>query len=124
MNGTLQKNITNLPTLDTSRYENIFKVYTVENGTKDSYYFYNILNKITIPDSIDQTLLGTSTLNKKLPWTTFSYQLYGTIYLWWLIFLLNKPKNVFYAEAGKQYKYFLPEYVDAIITNILGQVEK
>lgn len=124
MNGKLQKDIPNLPALDTSRYENIFKVHTVENGSRDTYYFYNILNRVTIPDSIDQSLLDTITLNKKLPWTTFSYQLYGTIYLWWLIFLLNKPKNIFYAEAGQQYKYFLPEYVDSILNNILGQVEK
>lgn len=124
MNGKLQKNIPNLPALDTTRYENIFKVHTVENGSRDSYYFYNILNRVTIPDSIDQTLLGTISLNKKLPWTTLSYQLYGTISLWWLIFLLNKPKNIFYAESGSQYKYFLPVYVDSIISNILGQVEQ
>lgn len=124
MNGKLQKNIPNLPALDTTRYENIFKVHIVENGSRDSYYFYNILNRVTIPDSIDQTLLGTISLNKKLPWTTLSYQLYGTIGLWWLIFLLNKPKNIFYAESGSQYKYFLPVYVDSIISNILGQVER
>jgi len=124
MSGNLQKNISNLPALDTTRYENIFKVHIVENGPRDSYYFYNILNKVTIPDNIDQTLLGTISLSKKLPWTTLSYQLYGTISLWWLIFLLNKPKNIFYAESGNQYKYFLPVYVDSIINNILGQVEQ
>lgn len=124
MSGTLQKNIANLPSLDNLRYENIFKVYTVEKGPRDSYYFYNITNRVSIPDNIDQTLLDTISLNKKLPWTTFSYQLYGTISLWWLLFLLNKPKNIFYAEAGKQYKYFLPSYIDTIINNILEQVEK
>lgn len=122
--GTLQKDIPSLPTLDISRYENIFKLYIVEKGSKDSYYYYNILNKVTIPDNIEQNLLGTISLNKKLPWTTFSYQLYGTIQLWWLILLVNKPKNIFYAEPGKQYKYFLPVNVDAILTNILGQVNR
>lgn len=124
MNGTLQRDIATLPTLETSRYENIFKLYTVENGSKDSYYYYNILNRVSIPESIDQTLLGKMSLDRKLPWTTFSYQLYGTIYLWWLIFLLNKPKNIFYAEPGKQYKYFLPVNIDAILTNIIDQVDK
>lgn len=122
--GTLQKDIPSLPTLDISRYENIFKLYIVEKGSKDSYYYYNILNTVTIPDNIEQNLLGTISLNKKLPWTTFSYQLYGTIQLWWLILLVNKPKNIFYAEPGKQYKYFLPVNVDAILTNILGQVNR
>jgi hypothetical protein len=124
MEGQLQKNITDLPSLDLERYENIFKLYTVQKGTKNSYYFYNILKKVVIPENIDENLIDTISLDRKLPWTTLSYKIYGTIYLWWLIYLLNKPKNIFYAEPGKNYKYFLPANVNAILNNILAQIDK
>lgn len=124
MTGLLQKDITQLPILEKARYENIFKVHTIDKGLKDKYYFYNILNKVTIPDNLDKELIESITLNKKLPWTTFSFQLYGTIQLWWLIVILNKPKNIFYAEPGVIYKYFKQSNIDAILGNILEQVDK
>ena len=35
MNGSLQKDIAQLPVLEKTRYENIFKVHTVDKGIKD-----------------------------------------------------------------------------------------
>jgi hypothetical protein len=124
MQGKTQNNIAELPSLDSVRYENIFKLYTTQKGIKDSYYFYNILNRVVIPTVVDEDLFTTITLDRKLPWTTLSYKLYGTIYLWWLIYLFNKPKNIFYAEAGTEYKYFLPANIEAIIANISQQINK
>ena len=124
MTGQLQKEILTLPNLDKTRYENIFKLYTVEKDNNSSYYYYNILNKVVIPDSIDQSLLGTIDLDRKLPWTTLSYKLYNTTQLWWLIVLLNKPSNIFYASAGTQYKYILQSNIDGILTDIIQQVDK
>ena len=124
MTGQLQKEILTLPNLDKTRYENIFKLYTVEKDNNSSYYYYNILNKVVIPDSIDQSLLGTIDLDRKLPWTTLSYKLYNTIQLWWLIVLLNKPSNIFYASAGTQYKYILQSNIDGILTDIIQQADK
>jgi hypothetical protein len=123
MQGKLQNNISELPALDSVRYENIFKLYNTQKGS-NNYYFYNILNKVVIPDVIDEDLVTTITLDRRLPWTTLSYKLYGTIYLWWLIYILNKPKNIFYAEPAIEYKYFLPSNVDAIINNISEQINK
>lgn len=122
MDGTLQNDIPTLPHLDKNRYENIFKLYTADKGTNSTYYFYNMLNKISIPDDIDPTLISHITLNRKLPWTTFAYKLYSTTHLWWLLFLLNKPKNIFYAEAGVTYTYFLPSRIDDVLNNIISQV--
>ena len=124
MTGQLQKEILTLPNLDRTRYENIFKLYTVEKDSNSSYYYYNILNKVIIPDSIDQSLLGTIDLDRKLPWTTLSYKLYNTTQLWWLIVLLNKPSNIFYASAGTQYKYILQSNIDGILTDIIQQADK
>jgi hypothetical protein len=124
MTGQLQQDILILPNLDNTRYENIFKIYTVEKDKNSSYYYYNILNKVIIPDNIDQSLLGTIKLNRKLPWTTLSYKLYNTTYLWWLIVLLNKPKNIFYADAGIQYKYILQSNIDGLMADIIQQADK
>jgi len=124
MIGQLQKEILTLPNLDRTRYENIFKLYTVEKDSNSSYYYYNILNKVIIPDSIDQSLLGTINLDRKLPWTTLSYKIYNTTHLWWLIVLLNKPSNIFYADAGAQYKYIIQSNIDGILTDIIQQADK
>ena len=43
--GEYQNNITDLETITEERYENIFKVYKLDEFNK-GYYFYNILNKI------------------------------------------------------------------------------
>jgi hypothetical protein len=67
-------------------------------------------------------VIGTVTLNRKLPWTTFSFQLYQTMNLWWLLFLLNKPKNIFVAEAGIEYKYIRQEYIEQVINDLGEQI--
>lgn len=122
MDGTLQNDISTLPNLDNNRYENIFKLYIADKGANSMYYYYNITNKVSIPQDIDPNLISNITLNRKLPWTTFSFKLYGTTHLWWLLFLLNTPKNIFYADAGVTYKYFLPSYIDDVLNNIISQV--
>jgi hypothetical protein len=120
--GLRQDDIPTLPDLEQDRYENIFNIYTTKAGTDNLYYYYNILNKVQIPNSLDQRIFDTKKLNRKLPWTTFSYQLYETMNLWWLIFLINKPKNIFIADAGIEYKYIRREYIDEVITSILSQI--
>jgi len=119
--GEYQNNITELEPVTEERYENIFKVYKLEDMDK-GYYFYNILNKINVPTIIDESILGYFKLDAKIPWTTFSYKIYQTQYLWWLIFLLNKPKNIFYADSGIKYKYILPDYINDVLINIQEQI--
>jgi hypothetical protein len=119
--GEFQNNIVDLPSIDLERYENIFKTFTVNKG-KDRYYYYNILTKISIPKQLNEELLGTIKLNTRLPWTTLSYQKYNTQFLWWLIYLINRPDNIFYAEAGIEYKYVLPGYLNLVLDNIQSQI--
>lgn len=120
--GEFQNNITDLPSIDLERYENIFKTFTVDKSNSDRYYFYNILGKISIPKQLNEELLDSIKLNTRLPWTTLSYKIYNTQYLWWLIFLLNKPENIFFAEAGIEYKYVLPGYLNLVLDNIQSQI--
>jgi hypothetical protein len=121
-NGQLQDQISDLPELGRERYENIFNVYTILKNEDSFYYYYNILNKVVIPESIDENIFDTITLNRRLPWTTFSYNLYQTMNLWWLLFLINKPKNIFVADAGIEYKYIREEYIDRIINDLNAQI--
>ena len=104
--GKYQDDIKALKTLPLTRYERIFRIYT-EGKEGKQFYFYNILNKIEFPDNIDSKLLDTVIVAAREPLTTTSYNLYGDIESWWMIYLLNKPllKNKFYAEGGMQLKY-------------------
>lgn len=120
--GNSQNSISDLPSLDIERYENIFKIFTTSKTKDSEYYFYNILNKILIPTQLNEEIIGTIELNTRLPWTTLSYKIYNTQFLWWLIFLINKPKNIFYADSGLEYKYILPNYVGLVLDNIQSQI--
>ena len=120
--GQYQNEIPQLPKLSRDRYENIFKLYKATKDPSNSYYFYNILLKVAIPESIDENVLSKITLNRNLAWTTFSYQLYGTIDLWWLLKLLNKPDNIFIAESGVEFKYIKPNLLSDVLNNIAEQI--
>tara|TARA_R110000751_G_scaffold246426_1_gene346378 strand:- start:498 stop:905 length:408 start_codon:yes stop_codon:yes gene_type:complete len=104
--GKYQDDIEALKTLPLTHYERIFKIYT-EGKEGKQFYFYNILNKIEFPDNIDSKLIDTVIVTAREPLTTTSYNLYGDINSWWMIYLLNKPllKNMFYAEGGMQLKF-------------------
>jgi len=113
--GKQQNNISDLEGIDPSRYENIFKLYKDSN----SLYFYNILNNIIVPENIDQQFYYKITINRQIPWTTLSYEQYGTIDLWWLICLLNKIDNpVKFANPGTELKILKRNYL-ATILNII-----
>tara|TARA_R100001082_G_scaffold35886_1_gene18794 strand:- start:1791 stop:2198 length:408 start_codon:yes stop_codon:yes gene_type:complete len=104
--GEYQDDVEALKELPLTRYERIFRVYT-EGASGKQFYFYNILNKIEFPDNINPNLLDTTTIKSREPLTTVSYNIYGDIESWWMIYLLNKPllKNKFYAEGGMQLKF-------------------
>jgi hypothetical protein len=116
------KQITNITPFDKTRYEQIFKQYKLVKDADNNYSFFNILNKVIIPTDINNELLGTITLQSKLPWTTFAFNIYQDINLWWLIHLINSPENIFYAEAGIEYKYILPQYLNIVLKNITEQI--
>jgi len=107
--GKYQDEVPALPKLPLSRYERIFKVYT-EGKDGKQFYFYNILNKMEIPTNIDSNLLDTHIVTARQALTITSHEIYGDIFSWWIIYLLNKDVigNNFFAEGGQQLKYILP----------------
>tara|TARA_R110000764_G_scaffold39060_2_gene86922 strand:+ start:1396 stop:1773 length:378 start_codon:yes stop_codon:yes gene_type:complete len=117
INGTTQNQVEELNNLNSSLYENIFNVNLIEGSVKD-IYFYNILNKVVFPDDISDEYITEIVLNTDKPWTTLSYEIYGTIQLWWVIVLLNSPEYIFKAKASTSYKVIRPEYISAILKQI------
>lgn len=118
--GLYQNDIDNLAPLDLQHYERIFKVFDVE--TKDrKFYFYNILRKIELPNNIDTELTNIYKAKTSLPLATLSYNIYGDIRLWWLLFLINKQaigNNIFIIPAETQIKFIKPQYLETIFTQI------
>lgn len=113
--GKFQNQIPRLAPLSPNRYENIFKLYQDENFL----YYYNILNTVIIPEEIDKSFYYNVTINRRVPWTTISYEQYGNIDLWWLICLINKIKNpIKYAEQGQELKILKQEYISIITESI------
>ena len=111
-----QNDISTLPQLESFRYENIFNVY--QNNANE--YFYNILAKVNFPTDIEEEYYDTYTVpNSYLPYTYISYQLYGTILLWWMICAVNNIQNpVFFPVAGTQLKFLKPQYARLVIEQL------
>jgi hypothetical protein len=108
-----------LPKINGLRYENIFPVYTIKKENKD-FYFYNINNKIILPTKIDGGYIDNIVLDRTIPWTTLSYQIYGNIYLWYILYMMNNTGNVpnFVATIGKPIVFIKPEYITNVTSNL------
>ena len=110
-----QNDISQLPKLESTRYENIFNVYE----TIDGYYYYNILSKVSTPINLDPQYLTFHKIVKVMPWTTLSYNIYGTQYLWWLLCVINKIKNpTKMLQPGQVFAAITPEYVPTVLNNL------
>ena len=117
INGALQNQVDELNSLNSNLYENIFNVNLIDEDGSD-LYFYNILNKVVFPDDISDEYITEVVINVDKPWTTLSHEIYGTIQLWWVIVLLNKPDYIFKAQAGTTYKFIKPGFINAVLQQI------
>lgn len=84
-----QKNIQELPRLDSENFEGIFNVYQEENGL----YYYNLLNTIVFPKNLPSTLFTYYNWESQDSWPLVSYKNYKTPNLWWIILLANDISN-------------------------------
>jgi len=110
-----QNETKDLPRLDLSRYENIFKV-----NKNNNFYFYNILKNVNFPDELNEDLYTVKTVNTRRPLTSISHEMYGTQNLWWLILLVNKIRNpVQILPQGIALKIIKPKYVSKVLENII-----
>jgi hypothetical protein len=112
--------------LDIKSYERIFKVYYDSINGKE-FPYYNILKKIEIPE-LDSAVIEFHNVQIRQPLTTVSFNVYGDIRSWWIIYLLNKDKFTgvpFWVEGGTQLKVLKTElrtllYLDITQNTIFG----
>ena len=115
MGGLYQSQIISLPNMSNNRYENIFKIYLNE----DNKFIYNLKTSVSFPDDIDPAFIDTFKLDRKTSWTIISYNIYGSIFLWWMITELNKISNpVIIPVLGKNYNFIKPQYIDTVLSQI------
>jgi hypothetical protein len=102
--------------LPKTRYENIFNM-----GTNNNYYFYNIIKTVKFPENLNPNLCYDKIVNKRLPYTALSYEVYGTQDLWWLILLSNNITNpVSVIKPGTKLKIIKQKHVKDIINTIIS----
>ena len=109
-----RNNIPGLTNLSDLRYENVFKM-----AKNNNFYFYNVLKNVQFPTVLNEGLFYVKTINRRLPYTTISYQEYGTQDLWWLIALANKITNpVAIPKPGTNLKIIKKKYIKRILDTI------
>lgn len=124
--GLYQDQIPTLSSLSIRDYERIFKIFEQSLDDKD-FFTYNILKKIEFPQ-IDSRFLAHFTPPSKMAMSILSFNIYGDIKSWWIIYLLNKDKFVeapFFIEGGQQVKYIIGSvrseiYADITRSTLLG----
>jgi len=117
--GKYQNQVPSLSALNIKDYERIFKIFKAERDGKE-FYYYNILKKIEFPE-IDSSFLEFYNVPTRMPMTTISYNIYGDIKSWWILYLLNKEVFTgapFYVDGGVQLKHITKELRSAIYDDI------
>lgn len=101
----------------TFNYSDLFNFYYTSEGIP-----FTLKNRIiAFPEESNNSLYGIRYVAEDTAWTILSYMLYETIDNWWLLCNLNQS-SIFYAEAGTEIKYVLPQYVDDVIQTINEQM--
>lgn len=118
MKGQYQNNKQNLMSLRESMYENIFKLYDVDN-----YPTYNILQQVSIPENLDESVFSSIETQPSMTLSVLSHRLYNTMDLWWLICIVNRIDNpIELLPPGVTLKIIKPQYVSQVLTSIKSQL--
>ena len=117
--GEYQNDIVSLSELNIKDYERIFKIFKLSEEDKE-FYTYNILHKIEFPE-LDSIFLDFYTPPSDTPWSILSYNIYGDIKSWWILYLLNKDKfdgMPFLVSGGTEIKHIKDEFRSQIYQDI------
>lgn len=113
-------NISEIPAVASEYYENIFNVYQTQDV--NNYYYYNLGNKINIDiNNVDGTYIQYIFIDSRMPLTTISYRLFGTMHLWWLIAAMNDLNPVEIPVAGTVIAVPEKQYIQNILNTIQQQ---
>lgn len=117
--GEYRNDIEALSATGIREYERIFKVFKQSLDDKD-FYTYNILKKIEFPE-IDSKYIKFYSPPHKMALSIMSYNIYGDMSSWWIIYLMNREKfdrAPFTLDGGVQVKYIIDSVRTAIYTDI------
>ena len=110
--------IPEVPSTGEYDYEQIFNMYM-----EDNYYVYNIIKTIKFPSNLDTDMFDYVRINGKIAWTQISFDIYGTIKLWWLLCTVNKILNpVLLPDPGMIIKAIKPTHISTVLTQIKNQL--
>jgi len=84
-----QNDIKDLNRLYSENMENMFNMYTDDNGM----YYYNLLQTISFPTDLPPNLFSDYHIRYGDTWPFISYKTLNSPNLWWLILLVNGILN-------------------------------
>jgi hypothetical protein len=110
-----QNNITDLPKLKRSNYENIFNVYSDDDGR----YYYNLLQTVVIPSNLPEGYYQEYDVVYGDTWPFISYKIYGNPNIWWILISANGINDATtIPQPGTKLKFLKNEYVNLILNQI------
>lgn len=110
-------NLSEIPPVAGEYYENIFNVYQTQDAS--SYYYFNLGNKVVINiDDVSETFIEYIFIDSRMPLTTMSFRLFGTMHLWWLIATMNDLNPIDIPAAGTVLAVPRRQYLQNILNAI------
>lgn len=100
-------------TLSPERLEQLFLI----GKTADGKPFFNLTETVHIPDEIPPEYLGVYQVKGKMSWHNISYDIYGTVNLWWLILAVNRNLSPIKLPESGTNVYFIRKDIAAQIVN-------
>ena len=101
--------------LTPQNYENIFDVYTDENG----FYYYNIIKTINFPTDLSLTTYSSYTTVTNDTWPLIAWKFYRNVKLWWAICAANQVINpVTPPTPGTQLKIINVVILKTLLNNL------
>ena len=108
----------NILKLDPQHIENLFNVYTNEDGQ----YYYNLLKTVYFPNELDPTIYVEYETKPKDTWPLIAWTFYGDVRLWWIVCAINNIMNpVGQPDVGTKLKILGSDTVRSILVQIKEQ---
>jgi len=96
-------------------YENIFNVYTDENG----FYYYNLLRTINFPTKLDSNSYTEYETVHNDTWQLIAWKAYRNVRMWWIITSANQildPTSK--PDPGTKLKIIKPNVIKSLLNFI------
>ena len=112
-----QNDIVNLDKLLPQQLENLFNIFTTDDGSET--YYYNILKTANFPADLDESIYFNYTVKPQDSYPLISYKIYGDVQLWWLICAVNNISNPLpMPKSGTILKIITTDIVKTILSDI------